>query len=291
VSDGETPADALVLVTGATGPHGGAVARALLSTGCRVRALTRNAGGDRARQLASLGASLAVGDLLDRAALLEAMDGVSAVYAVTTPFGDGPQAEIEQGGHIIAAAGDAAVPWLVLASVASADRATDVPHFESKRQIEQQLRSSGLPHTVVAPTYFYENLGDPWQRIATGELALPLPRTRPLQQLALADLGAAVASLLSRRGEFLGQRFELAADDPTPQQMADALSAVGGRPIHYRQIELAEIAARSTDLAAMYRFLGGIGYQVDLATVRAMFPHVRWSTFPGWVDAAPAASA
>ena len=40
-----------VLVTGATGQQGGAVARALLSRGHRVKALTRKPDSDAARQL------------------------------------------------------------------------------------------------------------------------------------------------------------------------------------------------------------------------------------------------
>jgi uncharacterized protein YbjT (DUF2867 family) len=275
-----------VLVTGATGPHGGAVAGALLSAGRRVRVLTRNAGGAQARELGALGAELATGDLLDRAALIDAMEDVSAVYAVTTPFGAGADAEIEQGRQIIAAASAVQLPWLVLASVASADRASGVPHFESKWQIEQQLRSSGVPYTVVAPTYFYENLGDPRQTIADGELALALPASRPLQQIALADVGATVASILTRERELLGQRIELAADQPTPQQMAEALSVAGSKPIRYTQLELDAVAARSADLAAMNRFLMSGGYQVDIAAVRTRFHDVNWTTFTEWVNAA-----
>ncbi|WP_292645110.1 NmrA family NAD(P)-binding protein, partial [Mesorhizobium sp.] len=44
-----------VLVTGVTGQQGGAVARALLSSGHRVKALTRRPDSDAARQLASAG--------------------------------------------------------------------------------------------------------------------------------------------------------------------------------------------------------------------------------------------
>jgi uncharacterized protein YbjT (DUF2867 family) len=274
-----------VLVTGATGPHGGAVARALLRAGRRVRVLTRNPTGGRARELAELGAELATGDLVDRDSLVRAMDDVAAAYAVTTPFGDGPAAEVEQGRQLIDASRVAGVPWLLLASVASADKGTGVPHFESKRQIEQQLHASQVPHTVIAPTYFYENIGDPAQATAGGELALALAPDRPLQQIALADLSEVVVSVLSRRAQFLGERIELAGDQPTPQQMADAVSAALGKPIRYRQLPLEEVAARSADLAAMYCFLGGGGYQVDIAGVRARFAEVSWSTFGAWVTA------
>jgi uncharacterized protein YbjT (DUF2867 family) len=270
-----------VLVTGATGLHGGAVAHALLSAGHRVRAFTRDNRGERSRWLAGRGAELAVGDLLDTGSLVAAMRGTAAVYAVTTPFAAGEAAEIEQGAHIIAAAGEARVPWLILASVASADRSTGIPHFESKARIEERLRASGLPYSVVAPTYFYENLGDPAEIVAGGELALPLSPARPLQQVAAADVGALVVALLARRADFLGRRIEVAGDDPTPEQMASALSAAAGGRVTFEPIDL---AGRGGDIAAMYRYLDDTGYQVDITGLREQFPEVPWTSFARWAE-------
>ena len=272
-------ADEPVLVTGATGLHGGAVTRALLAANRRVRAFTRDPAGPRGRWLSELGAEVITGDLLDTESLTSAMQGTSAVYAVTTPFSVGPEGEIEQGEHIIAAAREAQLTWLILASVASADRSTGIPHFESKARIEQQLRASHIPHTIVAPTYFYENLGDPAQIVAGGELALPISASRPLQQVAVADLGALVAALLGRREDFLGQRVEVAGDQPTPQQMADVLSAAGNRNVDYRQIDF---DTRNSDIAAMYRYLEQTGYQVDIPTLHSRFSEVQWTSFTDW---------
>jgi uncharacterized protein YbjT (DUF2867 family) len=275
-----------ILVTGATGPHGGAVVRALLGAGHRVRALTRDPSSRRARQLAELGAEPVGGDLLDAASLVRAMDGVGAVYGVTTPFGGaGPEQEVEQGRQLVTAGRRAGLEWLILASVAGADQDTDIPHFVSKGRIEALLLDSPIPHTIVAPTYFYENLGDPAALAADGELALALPPDKPLQQIGLADLGAIVAAVVARREEFLNERLELAVDAPTPVEMAAALTAASGRPVSYRQLPIAEVAARSADLAAMFRFLGAVGYRADLAAVRAHFPELALTPFAGWVQA------
>lgn len=273
--------DGPVLVTGATGLHGGAVCDGLLAAGRSVRGLTRDLHGGRSRELSELGAEMVVGDLSVTESLVAAMQGACAVYAVTTPFGADPRAEVAQGEHIIAAACEAEVPWLILASVASADRATGIPHFDSKAQIEQQLGVSSVPSTIVAPTYFYENLGDLEEIIASGQLALPLPAARPLQQVALADLAALVVALLDRRDEFLGHRIEVAGDQPTPRQMADALSAAIGRPVRYQQIDP---AARSGDIAAMYRYLEQTGYQVNIDDLRSLFPEVAWTSFADWTQ-------
>jgi uncharacterized protein YbjT (DUF2867 family) len=275
-----------ILVTGATGPHGNAVVRALLGAGHRVRALTRDPSSGKARQLAEIGAEPVGGDLLDLASLVAAMGGVEAVYGVTTPFGGaGAEQEVEQGRQLIAAGRRVGLEWLILASVGSADRDTEIPHFVSKGRIEELLLESPIPHTIVAPTYFYENLGDPAELAAAGELALALPPDKPLQQIGLADLGAIVAAVVARREEFVGERLELAVDAPTPVEMADAITDASGRSVSYRQLGIADVAARSADLAAMYRFLGAVGYQADIAAVRARFPELALTPFAGWVQA------
>ena len=149
-------------------------------------------------------------------------------------------------------------------------------------EIEQQLHRSQLPHTIVAPTYFYENLGEPVEIVVGGELALPLSASQRLQQVAVADLGALVVALLGRHEEFLGRRVEVAGDQPTPAQMAHALAIASGKPVEYRQRDLEEVAARSADIAAMYRYLDQIGYQVDIPNLRNRFPEVPWTSFTEW---------
>ena len=60
------PPRGTVLVTGATGRQGGAVASALLDRGWSIRALTRDASQPAAGVLAQRGAELIQGDLEDR---------------------------------------------------------------------------------------------------------------------------------------------------------------------------------------------------------------------------------
>src|SRR5438445_12025807 len=74
--------DRLVVVTGATGQQGGAVARRLLARGWRVRALTRSGATPAARSLSEQGAELVVGDMADRAVLDSAMRDVHGVFSV-----------------------------------------------------------------------------------------------------------------------------------------------------------------------------------------------------------------
>ena len=86
-----------VLVTGATGQQGGAVARALLSRGHRVKALTREPDSDAARQLMSAGTDLVTGDLGDPASVLKAASGVGTMFLMGNSYEAGTEEETRQG--------------------------------------------------------------------------------------------------------------------------------------------------------------------------------------------------
>jgi uncharacterized protein YbjT (DUF2867 family) len=271
----ETPDSILVL--GATGTQGGAVARSLLAAGYAVQALVRETGSARAQALAQEGIELVHGDLLDRPSLTYAFSGADAVYAITTPFEHGAGEEERQGETIIAAAADAGLGWLLFGSVASAGRAP-VPHFISKGHVEQRLAASELAWTVIAPSYFYENVLGSMPAIRERRLPMAVPADKPLHQVALADLGAVVAAVLARRDEHLGQRVEIAGDAPTPAEMAAAFGA------SYESVPLEGVRERSEDMFAMYSFLSAQGYGIDVAAVRALYPEVPWTSFAEWAS-------
>src|SRR6266849_6583692 len=180
----------LVLVTGATGKQGGAVVEALLIRGHQVRALTRNSASSAANRLREQGVEIAVGDFTDHDSLVRAAHGADAVYAMSTPQEHGAKIEIAQGITITDAAKAAGVVHFVYSSVASANRATGVPHFDSKYAVERHLQASGVQYTIVAPVSFMENLLEPWfvPGLRQGKLAMALPATRALQQVAVADI-------------------------------------------------------------------------------------------------------
>ncbi len=273
-----------VLVTGATGKQGGAVADALLRAGQRVRVMTRRPDSPAAQALASRGASLAVGSFDDAASLRAAMADQDAVFAISTFLEGGVEAEVRQGQALIQAAQDSGIGHFVFTSVASADQHTGIPHFESKAMLEQKLRASGLPFTILAPVYFYENLFFPQviEGLKGGVYAAALPADRKLAQIAISDIGAFGALVLSRRDAFLGRRIELAGDSLSGAETAAALSRVLGRPIGYFEVPLAAIKAQSEDLASMYDWFARVGFQIDTAALARDYPEVPWLTFERW---------
>src|ERR1700758_3388004 len=179
----------LVLVTGATGNQGGACVEALLTRGHQVRALTRNSASPAAERLRERGVQIAVGDFTDRDSLVRAARGADAVYAMSTPYEQGAEKETAQGITITDAARAARVAHFVYSSVASANRGTGVEHFDGKYAVEKHLQASGVPYTIVAPVFFMENLLQPWMisSLRQGKLAMELPASRSLQQIAVEE--------------------------------------------------------------------------------------------------------
>jgi uncharacterized protein YbjT (DUF2867 family) len=270
-----------ILVLGATGGQGGAVTDALLDHGAPVRALVRDPASCGARRLAARGVETVAGSLDDRASLATAMRDARAVFALTTPFEAGVDAEVAQGRAIVAAAHDARVPHLVFSSVAGADTDSGVPHFQSKALVEAELAAGDVPYSILGPTYFFDNALGGVQQIRNGVLQLPLPPDRPLQQLARPDLGAFAAKVLLAPDGFTGQRIELAGDAPTPAQMAAALSDAVGRPVRHRESPPIDRIS-NPDIQAMWRFLNGRGYQVDIPALHAAHPDLPWTSFAEW---------
>lgn len=68
------------------------------------------------------------------------------------------------------------LPYLVFTSVASANGNTGVPHFESKHAIEQHLAASGVPHAILQPPMFFDNLPKEPQPLNFWKTAVPTQR-------------------------------------------------------------------------------------------------------------------
>src|SRR6266852_2401941 len=226
-----------VVVVGATGQQGGAVVKNLLERGHEVRAVTRSTDSEKARVLANTGVTLVRASLEDTAALTKALEGATSLFAMTTPFEGGTEAETRQGISAADAAKAAGV-HLVFTSAGSANRQTGIPHFDSKYEVEKHIAKIGLRATILAPVYFMENLYFAKEQLAKGIYAAALPPTRTLAQVAVADIGAVAVRVLEDAGRFTGKRFDLASDELTGNDVVAILSRVTGRPFAYYQVPL-----------------------------------------------------
>ena len=274
-------------VVGATGQQGGATVRALLGAGAGVRALVRDPQSAAAQALAEAGARVVRADLDDAASLRAAFTGVDGVFAMTTFAGErGPEGEVEHGRAIADAALEAGVSHVVYSSVGGAERHTRIPHFESKRRVEEHLESLDLSATFVRPTFFMDNFGGfsaPQVEDGTLVLRLPLPDGVPLQMIATNDIGAVAATGLLDRTRVAGGSIEIAGDELTGEKIAAALGAQADLPARYEPIPLDALAG-DPDLQAMFTWLGrSPSYQADFAATKSLAPSVQ--TLPTWLAA------
>jgi uncharacterized protein YbjT (DUF2867 family) len=282
--------DRLIVVVGATGNQGGAVARALTEEGgWHVRGLSRDPGKPEARALTEIGVEMVKADLDDRSSLDRAFKDAYGVFSVQNFWTVGFDSEVRQGKNVADAARAAGVDHLVYSSVGAAERSTGLSHFESKWQIENYILDLGLPVTVFRPVFFMENFNGPSFRPALreGKLVIALrPETR-LQMIALDDLGYFVAHALGLPQQFIGESIEIAGDELTMPQVAAAFSSVMGCPVEFVRQDTEEVRRVNAEWASMLEWFDREGYRADIPQLRQIHPGLltleQWIRKSEWV--------
>ena len=264
-----------VLVTGATGNQGGAIARELLTRGYRVRAMTRKPQGDAARKLAGLGAEVVAGDLNDEASLKPALSGMWGAYGVQNTWEAGVEGEETQGKRFAKAARDAGIQHFVYSSVGSAHRKTGIPHFENKWRIEDTIRGLRFPSFVILrPVFFMENLLSPGF-LQGDRLVTAMRPTTKLQMIAADDIGRFAARAFVEAERLKGTEEDLAGDAATMVEAAEVVSKIVGRKIAFEPIPIEAVRVNSDDFARMLEWFERVGWSVDIPSLEG-----RWGFRP-----------
>ncbi|MEV6156863.1 NmrA/HSCARG family protein [Nonomuraea sp. NPDC052129] len=273
-----------IAVIGATGQQGGSVVGALLAQKQAVRALVRDTEAAGAHALRARGVEVVAADQEDSESLQRALTEVAALFFMTTFEGaDGTEGEARRGVAVADAAARAGVPHVVYSSVGGAERATGIPHFESKHRVERRL-SEVVATKFVRPTFFMENLAPQLTDGGSGELVLRLPVAGdvPLQMIAVRDIGAAAARLLIAPDVIDGDAVELAGDELTMAQVADRVASELGRPTRYEGLPI-DVLRDDEDMRAMFQWFTTIpAYQADFDLTRHLVPDAR--DFAAWVS-------
>ena len=271
----------LILVTGATGQQGGAVARALINQGQKIRVMTRHP--EKAAGLSKVGAEVVKGDLTNEANVQAALRGIYGVFAMSTPFEAGMEAEVRQGVLLADAAKEAGVAHYIYTSAGSAHRHTGIPHIESKWEVEQHIAKIGLPATILRPVFFMENFTTYSKPSPEGVLTMPMRSDRKLAMVAVRDIGQFGAAAFSRPKDFLGEAIDLAGDELTIPEAAALLTNATGRSIRFQESSLDQVeAAMGRDLATMFRWFNDVGYAIDVPGLTQKFG-IPLTSFPEWV--------
>ena len=273
-----------ILVTGATGHQGGAVARELLKSGHEVRAMTRKPQGGAAQALAGLGAEVVAGDLNDEPSIAKALAGMWGAFAVQNTWEAGVEGEEAQGKRFAKAAKQAGVQHFVYTSVGSAHRKTGIPHFENKWRVEETVRSLGFPtHVVLRPVFFMENFLLPWFKpaIDAGKLMIGIRPETKLQMIAVEDIGKYGLWAFENPRKLNGRGLDIAGDSLTMPETARIISKAAGRPVEFARVPIEEVRKGSADFAAMLEWFDAVGYDADIPRM-GRESGIRPTTFPEW---------
>jgi uncharacterized protein YbjT (DUF2867 family) len=213
------------------------------------------------------------GNLNDATSLARALEGVDGVFLMTDFWEHGYGGEVRHGRNMIEAAEAAGVKHVVYSSVASADRNTGIPHFDSKHDVEQLLARSGLSWTVIRPVSFMENWRGIPEPIAAGVFATPLRPEATLQYVSVTDIGRFAAMALEDPEAWRGRAIDIAGSSLTVDEQRALFERLLDRPVELRPIPWSDYEARSgSEMTVMMRWFDRVGYDVDVPALRADYP-------------------
>ncbi|CUX71853.1 MULTISPECIES: NAD(P)H-binding protein [Agrobacterium] len=225
-----------ILVTGAAGAVGYALCNALLERGLRVRALVR-ATNQRSEELAARGAEIAVGDLLDLAAVHRAVEGCDRIYfgmSVSPSY-------LEAAVNMAAVAKHHKVEAFVnisqmTVSQMSITSTTDSPQQKLHWLAEQALNWSGLPIVHIRPTAFLDTF---FLRLSVQsirqhqQIRLPFGNGK-ISPIASEDVARVIAAVLQEPSDHIGKVYELTgARSQDLSDIAGEFSKALGQTISY----------------------------------------------------------
>jgi len=223
----------MYVVTGATGRVGGATAAALLATGSPVRVVLRDPA--RGGSWAARGAEVAVADLLDRAALADALAGAAGAF-VLSPFDLGVPDPLAHADAVAAAVSgavaDASVPHVVALSSGGADLPAGTGPVVGLHRLEAALSGSRAVVTALRPCHFQEKVRDVLD-VAREHGVLPVlgaSADEPRPQVATRDVGAVAARALLAAPARSGT-VDVLGPAASERDVARALSRALGRPV------------------------------------------------------------
>jgi uncharacterized protein YbjT (DUF2867 family) len=266
-----------IVVIGATGRQGGAVARHLLADGWRVRALTRKPEGAAARGLAALGADVLGADLADRSSLARAFAGAYGVFHVQNTMTSGVEAEIAHGRNVAEVACESGVGHLVYGSAGIGQAETGIGSWDSKTRVQAHMQSLGLPMTVLRPVAFMELMTDSafYPPVAVWHV---MPRFTgedlPIGWISVDDVGAVGARVFAEPDRFIGADLRLAADVQSIADCRRTWREVTGRgPRRFPMPVWLFKRFVGNDLITMWRWLRTAGLEFDVDSTRAVLPN------------------
>ncbi len=303
----------IIAIVGATGAQGGGLARAILSdptSDFAVRALTRKPESESAQALAALGAEVVQADIDSIDSITAALQGAYGAFFVTAFWEHfSPETEKKHAKNMAEAAKAAGVQHAIWSSLEDTREflpvdndlmptlmgVYNVPHFDAKGEANAYFSEAGVPTTILNTAFYWDNFiyfGLGPQRNENGALVLGLPMdSKRLPGIAAVDIGKAAYGVFKAGPTYINKTVSIAGEHLTGQQMADAMSAVAGEPVHYYAIPHDVYRTfdfpGAEDMGNMFHFKVAFEEQYvaarDLDVARSLNPELQ--SFNDWLNA------
>jgi uncharacterized protein YbjT (DUF2867 family) len=180
-----------VLVTGATGNTGSLLVPALLSAGVDVRILVRNEA--KAKPLKDLGAEVVLGDLDQPETILSAVKNVDKIYLLTW----NGETQLQQAKNVIDAAKKSGNPHIIRHSMWGPENSRII---KQGYKIEEMLKASGLPWTILKPTFYMQNTMMAVQTITSDGVIYWDMKDGKLGMIDVRDIADAALAVITGEG-------------------------------------------------------------------------------------------
>lgn len=305
------PERKVIAVLGATGAQGGGLVRAILGDpegGFSARAVTRDPGSAKARELAALGAEVVAADIDDPSSLEKALQGAHGAYFVTFFWAHfSPEREMAEARNMARAAQATGLHHAIWSTLEDTRRWVPlsdqrmptlmgkykVPHFDAKGESDAIFRELGVPTTFLLTSFYWDNLihfGMGPKRGPDGRLAFTLPMgDQRLPGIAADDIGRCAYGIFRRGGEYVGKTVGIAGEHLTGAEMAAQLGEVLGEEVRYNAITPEAFRGLgfpgAEDLGNMFQFKRDFADYFcgvrDPAVARSLNPSLQ--TFRGWL--------
>jgi uncharacterized protein YbjT (DUF2867 family) len=248
----------IIAVVGATGAQGGGLVRAIMrepNSGFTARALTRDLNGEKAKELARMGAEVVQADVHDPDSVQRALAGAYGAFCVTFFWVHmSPEKEYVEAAGLARAAKQAGVQHVIWSTLEDTRRWVPlsdnrmptlmgrykVPHFDAKGEADAEFTKLGVPTTFLLTSLYWDNLiyfGMGPKKGPDGKLVFTLPMgDKKLPGIAAEDIGKCALGLFQKGRESIGKTVGIAGEHLTGDQMAAALSRALGQAVTYQSV-------------------------------------------------------
>jgi uncharacterized protein YbjT (DUF2867 family) len=213
-----------VLVTGATGNTGSLLVPALLRENVDVRIFVRDEA--KAKPLQDLGAEVVTGDLDEPATILPAVKNVDKIYLLTW----NGEMQLQQAENVINAAKYEGMPHIVRHSMWGSENSRII---KQGYKIEEILKSSGLPWTMLKPTFYMQNTIMAAQTISSDGVIYWDMKDGKLGMIDVRDIADAAFAVITGEG-YEGKEYILTGPEAISfNDVAEIFSKVLDKEVKY----------------------------------------------------------